>query len=189
MSDLLAALDLRAFRFLHDALSSSRGWLWPMAALSVVGGGWGSCLALPLLARPSSRRAGITLAAVLAITALLVTGLKLVVRRVRPCHAIDGVRALVFDAPTDFSCPSGHAAGSFAFAVFVALLLLRPGPPSGRRLRVAAAALLLLAAAGVALSRIALGVHFPGDVILGALLGSAIGAAGAKLHKARARVA
>jgi undecaprenyl-diphosphatase len=178
-------LDVHAFRLLHRALSG--GWTLPMAMLSAIGGGWGALLVFPLLAPARTRRLGRSLAGVLAVTAVLVFALKRIVGRTRPCACLEDVHALVFAAPTDFSFPSGHAAGSFAFAVFVATVLLRsrelasPGP----RRWLAAAALLLLAL-GVGFSRIALGVHFPGDVVAGALLGTHVAAAGASLHLARA---
>src|SRR6185437_1654483 len=90
----------------------------------------------------------------------------------------------VFSAPTDYSFPSGHAAGSFAFCVFFAVVLLRATFWTGLSRMVGAAALVLLAL-GVGLSRIALGVHFPADVAAGALLGATLGGVGARLYLSR----
>jgi undecaprenyl-diphosphatase len=182
-------LDIRVFRFLHHALSD--GWLLPMAALSAIGGGWGSLAVVPLFASPRTRRFARSLAVVLGATALLVFALKRMVARVRPCGCLADVRALVFEAPTDYSFPSGHSAGSFAFAVFVAVVLVKALPLGAtlreRFVRRAGAVLLVLVAAAVGLSRIALGVHFPGDVIGGAILGTSVAAIGARLHLATAR--
>lgn len=89
------------------------------------------------------------------------------VARVRPCRAIEGIRLLVA-CPSSYSMPSGHAISSFAFAVplfymtrgYIALIWrLYP----------------LVLASMVAFSRIYLGVHYPTDVLAGALLGSMIG--------------
>jgi undecaprenyl-diphosphatase len=181
LAPLLAEVDARVFRALYDSLSGP--WLWPMAALSAVGGGWGSVTLLPMLAWKRTRPTAQSLAIVLATTTTLVFVLKRVFMRVRPCSCLAGVKSLVFDAPTDPSFPSGHAAGSFAFAVFLALVLVRRSPEPAR-LRWAGAAALVVFAAGVGLSRIALGVHFPGDVLSGALLGTLIGTVGARLHLA-----
>jgi len=180
-------LDVQIFRFLHHALSS---WLGPMAVLSAVGGGWGALAVVPMFAFPRSRSAARPLAFVLAITAVLVFALKRMVARVRPCGCLDDIRALVFSAPTDFSFPSGHAAGSFAFTVFLAIVLVKTAPPDARSrlLRRLGAGALLLLAVGVGLSRIALGVHFPGDVLAGALLGATIATVGAHIHLDRRRV-
>ena len=181
-------IDIQIFRFLHQTLSA---WIWPMAVLSAIGGGWGSLAVVPLLASTRTRRFATSLAAVLGVTAVLVFALKRMVARVRPCGCLAEVKALVFDAPTDFSFPSGHSAGSFAFAVFVAVVLVSTIPehagPRQRWLRRGGAVLLVLLACGVALSRIALGVHFPGDVFAGALLGASVALFGARLHLARAR--
>jgi undecaprenyl-diphosphatase len=59
---------------------------------------------------------------------------------------------------------SGHASNSFALALFLILTL----PPACRNLKYAMAAWALL----VSYSRIYNGVHYPGDVLCGALLGS-----------------
>ena len=64
--------------------------------------------------------------------------------------------------PTSTSFPSGHSAAAFAFATGVGHVL-----PS-------AAVPLRALAALVAYSRVHTGVHYPGDVVAGALIGSAL---------------
>ncbi|MGZ4396964.1 MAG: phosphatase PAP2 family protein [Gaiellaceae bacterium] len=67
--------------------------------------------------------------------------------------------------PSDSSFPSGHASSSFACAIALVWFV--------RRRRVRAGQLLL--AAAIAASRAYVGVHYPFDVLAGALLGSLIG--------------
>lgn len=102
----------------------------------------------------------------LLVTALLIErGLYWLVknslRRPRPQDAVPGFRSLI-RASDQFSFPSGHSSGAFLLAT---ALLLVYGP---------AAAPLFLWAAAVAVSRILLGVHFPGDTVAGALMGSGV---------------
>jgi undecaprenyl-diphosphatase len=87
------------------------------------------------------------------------TALKFAVRRPRPQLA--GLPPLT-GTPTQLSFPSAHATSSFAAA--------RAYSAAG-----APALPLSLLASGLAASRLYLGVHYPSDVIAGALLGSAIG--------------
>jgi len=97
---------------------------------------------------------------------------KVHVGRMRPPDA-----ALV-PAP-GFSFPSGHTLNSTVIYGLVALLIWRTGLPAWARLlgAVGLAALVLL----IGLSRIALGVHYPTDVVGGWLAGVAIVAAVAVL--------
>lgn len=89
------------------------------------------------------------------------TLLKTLVRRRRP--QLERLPALIA-TPTSLSFPSAHAASSFAAARAYAPLL--PAAP------------LHAAAAAMALSRVYLGVHYPSDILAGALLGTLAGAAG-----------
>ena len=96
----------------------------------------------------------------LVCTSTTVNGLKLVSRRRRPRR-----RRLLRRTPRSSSFPSGHSASAFAFAVAASRELPEAGP------------LLVPLAAGVAYSRVYLGVHYPSDVIVGAAIGTAFGLA------------
>jgi len=88
--------------------------------------------------------------------------LKPLVGRVRPCFTVDGVTAIVHQVHSN-SFPSGHATNNFGAAT---IFFLARG---GRWVW------LMPLAAIIAISRVYLGVHYPSDVLVGALLGIAIG--------------
>lgn len=92
------------------------------------------------------------------------------VQRLRPCHqpALEGLVHVVRDhCGGQYGFVSSHASNHFAIAAFMTGALA--GVP-----RWAAPALFAWAAL-VAYSRIYLGVHYPGDVLVGALYGALIG--------------
>jgi membrane-associated phospholipid phosphatase len=94
---------------------------------------------------------------------VLNTAIKLVVRRRRP--QLDGLAALIA-TPTQLSFPSAHASSSFAAARGFAPLL----PGATKRY-------IYFAATAMAASRVYLGVHYPSDILAGALLGTLVGGA------------
>ena len=106
--------------------------------------------------RPRWRRAAGTVAGTFALNTLV----KLTVRRRRP--ELPGLPALT-STPTQLSFPSAHAATSFA------------GARCYSRLGLPAPALYALAVS-LSLSRLYLGVHYPSDVLAGAVLGTTIAA-------------
>lgn len=91
--------------------------------------------------------------------------LKPLVARLRPFEIADTMRQLLIDPPSDFSFPSGHTTSSFAAATALAAARARGG----------LAAMIL--AAVIAFSRLYLYVHYPTDVIAGALIGAFSGLA------------
>ena len=108
------------------------------------------------------------LALLLAVITVAVTDpyvcrvLKPLIGRVRPCHVVEGARVLVgcTDSP---SFPSAHAANAFGVAFVFAWFSRRSG------------VLYLMTAAVVAYSRVYVGVHYPLDVLAGAMVGIACG--------------
>ncbi len=123
------------------------GAVW--LAIGVVGG------ALDAERRGSWRRATATVAGVYALN----TAIKRLVGRPRPQLA--GLPALT-GTPTALSFPSAHASTSFAGARCYARLGLSAVP-------------LYALATGLSLSRLYLGVHYPSDVLAGAVLGTLVG--------------
>jgi undecaprenyl-diphosphatase len=100
------------------------------------------------------------------------------VQRLRPCHepTLQGMVHLVKEGCGGrFGFVSSHASNHFAIALFMIGVL-------GGRPRWALPALLAWASL-VAYSRVYLGVHYPGDVLVGALYGAGIGAIFAVLFR------
>lgn len=90
------------------------------------------------------------------------------VQRERPCRQLPTTEVrLLVNCGSGYSFTSNHAANHFALAVFILGLW-------GRRARLWRW-LLLLWAGSIAYAQIYVGVHFPLDVLAGALLGSIIG--------------
>lgn len=119
---------------------------------------------LALARGPAGRRAAAHgLTALGATSALVNLAVKPLGRRRRPDRA--GVQVPAdrhVPMPRSTSFPSGHAASAFAFATGVAHAL----PSAGVPLRGLAAL--------VAYSRVHTGVHYPGDAVAGALVGTVV---------------
>jgi undecaprenyl-diphosphatase len=157
-------------RRLSGLANHSKLWLGAAGALFVLGGRTG-------------RRAAVTGVVAVGINSALVNlPMKFASGRERPDRDSAGVpEERRVPMPTSTSFPSGHSASGFAFAGAVAGSI--PG------LAVPLRAL----AAAVAYSRVHTGVHYPGDVVVGSLVGATIGEAtslvGRALRRRRARTA
>lgn len=153
----------------HDAylwISDHRaGWLDPIfLALTAVGYAgllWVAlAVVLPLLRRRPLLPVVLAVGGTVWSVDVLVQILKEVIERPRPYRTIPDADPLTTFS-ISYSLPSGHAATSFAGAVMLGVFFRRALP------------WLLLLAAGVAYSRVYVGVHYPGDVLAGAALGTA----------------
>jgi undecaprenyl-diphosphatase len=121
---------------------------------------------------------------VLIFVAILITAsdmisyhcFKEVFHRLRPCHdpSINSMVHLVYgECGGKYGFVSSHAANTFATALFMIQIL-------GKKIKWLTPVMLIWAAI-VSYSRIYLGVHFPFDVLCGAILGMIIGIAIGKL--------
>lgn len=159
----LAQLDGAALELLHAIhwapltvvfVIASAWWVkWPLFAVA------GGCCDAWRRRLPTT---AVAAAGAAAVAEGVTVVLKHVTERARPPLADPAIQAMI-SLPDSTSFPSGHAATAFAAATAVGILHPRFRVP-------------LLALAGmVALSRVYLGVHFWSDVLVGALLGVAIG--------------
>jgi membrane-associated phospholipid phosphatase len=139
-------------RLVSDFANYSKPWILISGLLALFGGSQG-------------RRAALTGLAAIGATSLVVNQpMKLAGARRRPDREVGGVpQQRWVRMPSSTSFPSGHSASAAAFAVAVGDAL----PALRLPLRAAAAI--------VAFSRVYTGVHYPGDVLVGATVGSLIG--------------
>ena len=160
-----AWLDVRVLKTFHHFLRrqpwvSIFRWLWPLGTTP-------AALGLLLLLAVYNLRLSLTTAFVLAITMTIENLIKRAHARPRPFQALHDIHMLQPRRPLDPSFPSGDALRAWFLALLVPLVL-----GSGYPILQGITALLTSALASlVSLGRIAMGVHYPSDVIAGAGLG------------------
>ena len=145
-------------RRLSNAANYSRLWMGIAVGLATLGGKRG-------------RRAAVSGLVAIGITSAIVNlGAKRMFPRSRPDRdgeeVVDERRV---NMPESTSFPSGHSASAFAFATAAGSYVLELGGP------------LRLLAGAVAYSRVHSGVHYPGDAVIGSLIGGTIGAGVARV--------
>lgn len=138
------------FRRLSKVSDNSVLWFGMAGVMALVGGRTGRRAALNGIASIGLASASVNL------------GFKHLARRTRPDRAeVPDERQVPMPESTSF--PSGHSASAFAFAEGVS----HAAPALGAPVR--------LLAAAVAYSRVHTGVHYPGDVVAGSLIGITAG--------------
>jgi membrane-associated phospholipid phosphatase len=140
----------RVLPALSRAATYSRLWLAISAVLYLAGG------------RRGKRAAVRGMVSIAANSVLVNTGLKRLVHRRRPELRDVPSKRRLRKQPLTTSFPSGHAASAAAFAVGASSEMPKAALPLGTL------------AAAVAYSRVYVGVHYPLDVAVGAMLGGAI---------------
>lgn len=173
--DWLQALDTRIFHFINHSLSNPLfDWLMPLLS-----GGNGvmkffipivvlAALAAIFFGNTRARLCALLIVAVVAIgDPLIVNTIKHAVARPRPCITLpDDIERL--GCSGSGSMPSAHSANWFAATMIVFLFYRKK-----RRLFVPT----FLMACAVSFSRVYNGVHYPSDVLAGAILGAGYAAA------------
>jgi membrane-associated phospholipid phosphatase len=139
-------------RRLSNAANLSKLWIGTGATLATLGG------------RPGRHAALTGLVAIGVASAVVNQGIKRLYPRARPDREGEEVpEERHVRMPDSTSFPSGHSASGFAFATAVSSQL----PVVGAGLR--------FLAGGVAYSRVHTGVHYPGDAVVGSLIGAGVG--------------
>lgn len=159
-------MDFQAFQGLNDHLSGHATFAHALAVFSeispvivIV-----ALIAMWFAVPPGSAsrlRQGVIGAPLAAALALAINaGIAALWTRPRPSMAHPAQVHLWFTGPSgDPSFPSDHASAAFAVAFAILLVSRRAGLG------------MLILAAAVALSRVAIGLHYPGDVIAGMFVG------------------
>lgn len=163
--ELWAEHDRRGARWLHRAAASPLVVLL-LVLVSRLGDGmlWYSVMVLlPFLGGPGGWTCAFQMALVGAINLLIYLTLKRCIARERPFMSCPDIRACA-RALDQFSFPSGHTLHAVAFSMVLAGTYPVLAP------------LLWSFTALVALSRVVLGLHYPSDVLAGAVIGALIAA-------------
>lgn len=103
--------------------------------------------------------------------------IKPLVGRIRPCNEMTLADQIIHRVPcgSGYSFPSAHATNHFAIAIFLIFVFYpkwKPVLPIG-----------LAWAFVISFSQVYVGVHYPIDTMVGAVLGTAIGLCTAKIYK------
>ncbi len=166
MVDFLYSIDLSIFYFFNHTLSN--GVFDKFFSIITSVNNW--YIAYVILLLISFIKGGTKgKLAVLGIILLIVvtdqTGYKILkefFERIRPCNALSDV-ITPLGCTGSYSFPSNHAVNNFAAAVFFYRLFPNLKYP------------LFITASLVAISRVYLGLHYPSDILGGAIIGSAFG--------------
>ena len=158
--------ELELLHKIEEGASAAGSVFWTVVTSFGDAGLFWILLSLTLLLFPKTRKAGLSMGLALLLGVILGNGiLKNLIARPRPYHLDPTLnhRLAWGEMSTDFSFPSGHTLASFegAFALFL----------HHKKWGVAA----LVLAFFVSLSRLFLLVHYPSDLIFGALMGIFLG--------------
>jgi undecaprenyl-diphosphatase len=172
-------LDEQLFLSLNSALSGS-GSTFFFTMITKLGNGLllAVLILIPMVAfdRRQFRKHAIPIILAVALSGLIVNLMKIAVDRPRPKDHFAKTNTAVhtpLGTPHDRSFPSGHTQTAFGAASYISCIYPIASP------------LFMVLACLVGLSRIAIGVHFPLDVVAGALFGTLFSLAAFFLVKRR----
>ena len=158
MTDFITQIDFNILNAIQSIRNPFLDTIMPLITFLGSGGIVWAVTALIMLCFKKSRKTGIIIIVSLLLGLFLSTmGLK---RPYNTEEALLTVENLLIGAPSGrFSFPSGHAISSFSAATVILLYSKKLGIPA------------IILAALICFTRLYLYVHFPSDVICGALFG------------------
>lgn len=164
MTDFITQIDFNILNAIQSIRNPFLDTIMPLITFLGSGGIVWAVTALIMLCFKKSRKTGIIIIVSLLLGLFLSTmGLKNVIARERPYNtegALLTVENLLIGAPSGrFSFPSGHAISSFSAATVILLYSKKLAIPA------------IILATLICFTRLYLYVHFPSDVICGALFG------------------
>jgi undecaprenyl-diphosphatase len=174
-------LDSQLFLYLNRSLSGTGMTLF-FSCITYLGNGLAAALlilpAMYILDRDRFSKHAAALVISIALSGLVVNVIKPIVDRPRPYEHFAQLGIEVhapLDPPPDKSFPSGHTQTAFGAATYLSCMYPALSP------------LFLALAVLTGLSRIAVGVHYPSDVLVGALFGIVFSLMGYRFNVARLR--
>ncbi len=169
----ITKIDFNILNWIHEHLSCSfLDFIMPKITLLGNGGAIWIASAIIMIIFQKSRRAGLMVGTGLC-TGVLIGNvlLKNLVARDRPCWINKTIKMLI-SVPQDYSFPSGHTLSSFIAATIIMHF--------NKKIGIVAYILAVM----IAFSRLYLYVHFPTDVLSGAVLGIVLGFVVCKVFEA-----
>lgn len=154
-------IDAQILLFIQQYIRQDMmNWFWKGITFLGDGGWFWIVLGVALLIPKKTRKSGFTALLALIIGSVITNlVLKTAVARIRPYDAVEGLVPLVKKL-RDYSFPSGHTCASFSCAV-VYYKMYPDIKGKGA----------MVLAVFIALSRLYVGVHYPTDVLGGAIVG------------------
>jgi len=166
MLDMLGNIDQALFLLINTTLANPiTDWIMPLVTSNdLLRIGYAVAMAL-ILWRGDRRLRWMVLFSILVLVMTDQTSsqfLKKLIERPRPCHVLENINLLV-GCGGGYAMPSSHAANAFGQAILFSLAV-----PKIRLYLIGLATI-------VAFSRVFVGVHYPFDVMVGAIVGTLLG--------------
>lgn len=163
--DYITKIDFSILYYIQEHLRCAfLDFLMPLLGLMQEGGMVWIVISIILICFKKTRYCGFAILLAMGIDTLITEfTLKNIICRIRPCNIDFSIKILV-SRPDSYGFPSNHSASAFAAATALLVTL--------KKKRWAILGYIL--ATAIALSRLYVFVHFPSDVLVGAIVGSLI---------------
>ncbi len=162
--ETLINIDIAIFYFINQTIANplTDGLMWLITNKYFLRGLYGVTIIL-LIVFGRARFAWVVVGSIIVVALTDQTAsawLKPYFERLRPCKALDDARLVVASCGSGWSFPSAHATNAFGQALFFSTLYRKY------------ALYIMIFGFLVAISRVFVGVHYPGDVAFGMIIGS-----------------